>query len=264
MFVVAVIAWGVGFYGLGFYLRELRRTHGWSLQTITLATMWFYVASIGTSLVVRRLLRRGRQRAVFVLGGVALAASLVAMSQVDARWQLAGTYLGLALALAWSCLSIYPISATILTWYPEGSGPPLSLALTGASVGGLVLVPLLTDLSDRFGFGPSVAGVGIGAGLVLVLLSTFVIRVPAAAGTAPATVPTTAATARADVLGDVRFWTLALGFGLSFTVQVGFLLHQLSVLSDHLTDGVAARIVAGTSLGALVGRLVFGALTPAG
>src|SRR5688500_15566553 len=60
MFVVAVIAWGIGFYGLGFYLRELRRIHGWSLGTVTVATMWFYVAGIGTSFIVRAMFRRGR------------------------------------------------------------------------------------------------------------------------------------------------------------------------------------------------------------
>src|SRR5262245_36489802 len=76
MFVVAVIAWGIGFYGLGFYLRELRRIHGWSLQTVTVATMWFYVAGIGTSFLVRALFRRGRIAAVFALGGLALAVSL--------------------------------------------------------------------------------------------------------------------------------------------------------------------------------------------
>jgi MFS family permease len=47
---------------------------------------------------------------------------------------------------------------------------------------------------------------------------------------------------------------------LALTVQVGFLLHQLSLLADHLADGAAARVVAATTVAALVGRLAFGVL----
>jgi hypothetical protein len=272
MFVVAVIAWGIGFYGLGFYRRELRRIHGWSLRTVTVATMWFYVAGIGTSFIVRALFRRGRCGSIFALGGGALAVSLFAISQVDARWQLALTYLGLA--LAWSCLNNYPISTTIVSWYPTGSGPPISLALTGASVGGMVIVPLLTDLEERYGFTRSVTAVGAGAAVVLWLLAAWVIRLPAeGAGAASGTSASRARTApRAEtggrplagtgpLVGEAAFWTLTIGFALALSVQVGFLVHQLNLLADELGDGSAARVVSATTVAALVGRLVFGALT---
>jgi MFS family permease len=69
------------------------------------------------------------------------------------------------------------------------------------------------------------------------------------------------ASAGRRLLAEPAYWTLTVGFGLALVVQVGFLVHQLNLLSEELSDGTAARVVSATTVAALVGRLVFGALT---
>jgi hypothetical protein len=54
---------------------------------------------------------------------------------------------------------------------------------------------------------------------------------------------------------------LSVGLALGLLVQVGFLVHQLSILDETVSKGAAARIVAATTAAAMAGRLVFVALT---
>ena len=44
-FVMAVLCWGLGFYGHGFYLAELKRQHGWPTALISSASTTCYLFS---------------------------------------------------------------------------------------------------------------------------------------------------------------------------------------------------------------------------
>ena len=55
-------------------------------------------------------------------------------------------------ATGWACLNSNPTSSTVLAWYGERSVTPLTVALTGASAGGIVMIPLLVWLNETVGF----------------------------------------------------------------------------------------------------------------
>lgn len=57
----------------------------------------------------------------------------------------------LVLSVGWSATNSNPISTTVLAWFPNGQRQ-LSIALVGASLGGIILIPVLGDLDQRFGF----------------------------------------------------------------------------------------------------------------
>lgn len=284
LFVVAVFAWGLAFYGLGFYLRELHRIEGWSLSYLSAVTFVFYGAATVATFLVGRLLVRHGPRPVFVGGAVLLGGGLLAIGNVRQPWQLLVAYL--VLAGGWSCLNLYPISATVLAWFPQRSSTPLAVALTGASMGGIVLIPVLDELNASQGFGTALGTVGVVALVVVGALSLLVVRRPpgepapapaggtapasssAGAGTAagaagsgsPASAAATGSGAAWRLLREGRFWLLLSGLALGFTVQVGFLVHQLNLLDATTGDGGAARIVSITTAAALAGRLVFVAI----
>src|SRR4029450_650035 len=75
------------------------------------------------------------------------------------------------MATSWSCLSSTGLSSTLLPWFGRRQGLAMTLALTGASGGGMVLVPILVALVQRHGFRLATLAVGaalLGIGLPLV------------------------------------------------------------------------------------------------
>ena len=125
LFVVAVFAWGLAFYSLGFYLRELHRRQGWSLSSLSWVTLLFYGAATLLTFVVSRVLATRGPRWVFTTGGgIARCTGVVVVGHVAARWQLMVGYL--ILAGGWASLNLYPISAVVLAWFPDRNGPMLT------------------------------------------------------------------------------------------------------------------------------------------
>ncbi|MEZ5412250.1 MAG: MFS transporter [Acidimicrobiales bacterium] len=255
VFVVAVFAWGLGFYGLGLYLRDLSSTFGWSVTAVSLVTFTFHLTATWLTFVVSHRLARHGPRPVFLVGAVALPLGTAAVGLVGSLWQLVPAYL--VLAIGWACCNSNPISATVLAWFPERSGAPLSVALTGASVGGIALIPALDAAVRAHGLRTALAATAAVAALVLVPLAGLVIRSPRS--------PTrrSAADRRQPPFrpyDSPRFWSLSLGLALGIAAQVGLLVHQLTHLDDGFKPGTGARLVALTTAAALAGRLAFVAL----
>jgi predicted MFS family arabinose efflux permease len=146
----------------------------------------------------------------------------------------------------------------------------VSLAMNGASAGGVLLVPLWTVLISRLGFAHAALVV---VGLMLALLWPFValclhrgpeaiglgpdgLRAPrAAAGSVPPAPRAAEAASRAALLHSGHFWTVAGTFAFALLAQVGFLTHQLTFLSPTLGLERAALAVSLTTIAAIVGRV---------
>jgi len=255
VFVVAVFAWGLGFYGLGLYLRELSFRFGWSVTAVSLVTFTFHLTATWLTFVVSGRLARHGPRPVFLVGAVALPLGTAAVGLVGSLWQLVPAYL--VLAVGWACCNSNPISATVLAWFPERSGAPLSVALTGASVGGIALIPALDAAVRAHGLRTALPATAALALLVLLPLAGLVIRSPRSATPRSAT-----GESRPPFrpYRSARFWSLSLGLALGIAAQVGLLVHQLTYLDDGFSPGTGARLVALTTAAALAGRLVFVAL----
>src|SRR5204862_581516 len=86
-----------------------------------------------------------------LLGGIsATAAAAVMFGQVTAPWQL---YLADALlAFGWAGTSLAIITNTLGLWFDRKRGMAISLALNGASFGGIIGVPLLVAAISHFDF----------------------------------------------------------------------------------------------------------------
>jgi MFS family permease len=66
---------------------------------------------------------------------------------------------------------------------------------------------------------------------------------------------------RQAVLRVPRLWTLMVPFALALAAQVGFLVHQISVLEPQLGESYAALTVSATTVAALLGRIALGLLS---
>ena len=249
-FIAAVFAWGFGFYAHGIYLVELQKAHGWSTGLISSIVTGHYV--LGALLLPRIAEAIGRfgPRTVFLCGLAVTGGSLLLLPSVEEPWQLALLYA--LMAPGWNATSVAPIAATVGQWFDRKRGLALNLALSGATVAGLVVAPALLAAIPRLGFGAA-ERLLVGIGLVLAMSSValFVRRGPLS------TRPPTVRRSRLAPLRHWHFWSISAPFAFVLASQVGFLTHLVPLISDrHTVDpGLAVAI---NAVAALVGRVVLG------
>lgn len=257
-FLLATFGWGLGFYGQSVYVAELQRAHGWSASLISSGTTFFYLFGALLVVFVGEAVRKYGPRLCLVMGTLAMAAAAVAIGAVREPWQL---YLADAvLAFGWAGTSLAMITNTISLWFDEKRGMAISLALNGASFGGIVGVPLLVMLIGHVGFANAMYAT---AGAMLVLLLPVILfavgRPPEHRGwhAAAKAKPQSSTEIRAWALRDVGFLTVTIAFALVLFAQVGFIVHLISFLDPVIGRERAAVAVAVLTAMAVVGRVLF-------
>src|SRR2546429_3511178 len=149
-FLLATFGWGLGFYGQSVYVAELQRLHGWPASLISSGTTFFYLFGAALVAFVSEAIKAFGPRNCLVAGTLAMAAAAISIGQVREPWQL---YLANAvLAFGWAGTSLGIITNTLGLWFDNKRGMAISLALNGASFGGIAGVPLLIMAIDHFGF----------------------------------------------------------------------------------------------------------------
>src|ERR1700736_842612 len=156
-FLVATFGWGFGFYGQSVYLAELHHLHGWPASLISSGTTFFYLFGAVLVAFVSEAVRAFGPRNCLLGGIFATAAAAVMMGQVTEPWQLYAA--DALLAFGWAGTSLGVITNTLGLWFDKRRGMAISLALNGASFGGIIGVPLLVVAIGNFGFaGAMMAG----------------------------------------------------------------------------------------------------------
>ena len=254
-FVMATLAWGTVFYGHSVYMEALTRTHGWSTGLVSSAILVFWLASLPGTLFVGVLVDRLGPPIVVAIGGICVGGGLIGLSGVERPWQMFAIYA--ALGFGYPALSAAAIGATLVPWFERGFAVALGIALTGASVGGAVIPVLLVKGSGAYGFSTTLMWAG---GLVIAIVACIVVLLallgrpriasPEASGDA--------AFSMAATLREPVFWKIAIAAAFGLAGQVGFLAHQvpmMTVLVDPVTASLTVTVVAVASA---LGRLLVG------
>lgn len=266
-FVAAVFTWGFGVFGASVYLSEVTRLRGWSVSLVSGAVTALYLTNALSLTAIGSFVDRFGARPVFVGGALALGLGVACIGQVAAPWQLYAAFV--LMGFGYASLSLTGLTATIAPWFDRYQGRSVAMALTGASFGAMVVVPLLVLAIGQFGFARTVLGGGGLTIAVLVPLATVVLRYrgPHELGLAPdgeIAVPSRRDPAesmpaprwtRATAMATVAFWTAAVGFALGLTVQVGFLTHHVKLAAPILGTIGAGWLVSATGLTGVLGRL---------
>ncbi len=268
-FIMAFYAWGVGFYGHGFYMVVLGRSTGWSVAMLSNVVSVFWLANVAASLLLGRAVDRFGARPAVVYGALAMAAGCLALAAfeagyLEARWQLFAIFA--LMGSAYPGLAAMAVSAALVPWFRRRLGLALGIALTGASAGGAVMPPLLAWMTARYGFGPAMTGIGAALVLSVLPVAALLVRPPRGGEAARETGSTAADPARGEIparriLGSPRFWIVASASSLSLGAQVGFLMHQIPLLQGALGLSGAAWAVSIAALSAAAGRFVLGMLS---
>lgn len=261
-FLIATFAWAGGFYGQGVYLAELQRLHGWPASLISTATTCYYLFSAVLVVFVSEAIRALGPRRLLIIGILFMASGTALVGQVTSPWQLYAVYA--LIATGWAGTSLAAINNTLGLWFDKKRGMAISLALNGASCGGVLGVPLLVGAIGKFGF----SATSIGAALVMIALALpaimiwvgrppkRVLPVNIAGEVSPAV--QTIAQIRRAAFGSLPFWTTTVPFALLLVAQVGFIVHQISFLDPIMGRERASIAVALMTAMAVAGRVLFG------
>jgi predicted MFS family arabinose efflux permease len=168
------------------------------------------------------------------------------------------------MSLGWIGMGTVVIATVMSLWFVQRRGLAISLAFTGASMGGVVVTPLLVLLIDRAGFA---AAMSIMAALMLAVLVPVVL---AWIGP-PSTDPSDGASirsqqsrsppgdlSRAMLIRRPAFWTISVPFALALIAQIGFIVHQIALLEPKIGRTNAGFAVSVMTFVAIAGRLGMG------
>ncbi|MDB5620349.1 MAG: transporter [Tardiphaga sp.] len=260
-FCLATFGWALGFYGQSVYLAELQRVHGWPASTVASATTFFYL--IGALLVVflSEAIRAFGPRACLLVGVVAMAGATVLLGQITAPWQLYAV--NALLAFGWAGTSLGAVTNTLGLWFDKRRGMAISLALNGASFGGIVGVPLLVAAIAHFGFSGAMIAAAVAMVVTLVPVILFFVGKPPSERSLISGNPADTQTSpqiRTRAFRDVGFLTLMIAFALALFAQVGFIVHLISYLDALIGRERAAGAMALMTLMAVIGRVLFSAV----
>jgi predicted MFS family arabinose efflux permease len=257
-FLVATFGWAFGFYGQSVYLAELHRLHGWSASLISAATTFFYLFGAVIVAFVSEAERAFGPRNCLLGGVMTMAVAAVMIGQVTAPWQL---YVANALlAFGWAGTSLAMITTTLGLWFDRKRGMAISLALNGASFGGIIGVPLLVAAIGSFGFSGAMMAAALVMLVVIIPVILIFVHLPPdrggiAAAQAAAEAPS-ASQLRAQAFHDLAFLTVSIAFALVLFAQVGFIVHLIAFLDPVIGREHAATAVALLTAMAVVGRVL--------
>src|SRR3984885_4364192 len=219
-FLLATFGWAFGFYGQSVYLAELHRLYGWPASLISTGTTFFYLFGAVLVAFVSEAVRAFGPRNCLLGGVVALAAATVMIGQVSEPWQLYAA--DALLAVGWAGTSLGVVTNTLGLWFDQKRGLAISLALNGASFGGIVGVPLLVAAIGRFGFSGAMMSAATAMLVLMIPIILIFVGPPpgrgAATGLAAAAAPS-ASRIRAQALRDVAFLSVAVASALVLFAQ---------------------------------------------
>ena len=265
-FLISLFIFGFGLYGHGVYVAEFQRLRGWPPALIAGAsTLSFLISNISVAFTNELLTRFGARR--LVLAGIAvLTASTVLLAFATEPWQLYAAFI--LMAFGWIGMGIVVTATIVSDWFVHRRGLAISLAFNGASCGGVVVAPMLVLLVEKMGFA---AAMLVTTTVMLVVLVPTVLawigpppsggalaaRQPQASSAPQATRDQTHVS-RATVLRQPAFWTITLPLALAHVAQIGFIVHQITLLEPKIGRPGAGFAVALTTFLAVTGRFCLG------
>ena len=265
---------GIGFFGHTLILDPLRMEFGWSKGTVSSAvTLFFLVGAVAGSIIGGQIDKYGSSP-VLVFGSFCLGLGFILLARIQNLWELYAVYF--ILAIGWSGAHAVPVSSLIARWFVRKRGLAMSVAMTGLSLGGVIVVPVASYLLERFGLRGALPLYGFALWAVIIPIALFLLKSsPAVMGiytdgdlppshdkegpeTTPGISSQMTSWTRRQAMSTKAFWAIVLAFFLVFSGQITFMIHEISFLSPFLGSTGAAFAVSLMTGSSFCGRLIVG------
>src|SRR5919198_5321401 len=150
----------------------LTQEYGWSRATLSLPFSVALVGYASLTWLAGRLFDRYGPRRLFPLGAMCLGVGLIASAHALAPWQLCLSW-GVLVAQGFNLAGFAPHLALAALWFSRHRGIATGMILSGASVGGVVIVPMAQYLVDVYGWRAAYTMLGIAAMVCLMPLNAI-------------------------------------------------------------------------------------------
>ena len=263
-FVLAVLAWGIGFYSPSVFLQTLHTSRGWAISEISAAITLHFLLSALLIAYLPELHKKLGIAKTTAAGAVLSAVALLGWATAREPWQLFA--LAIPSAAGWATTSGAAVNAIVAGWFDRDRPKAMSLAFNGASVGGVVFIPLWVFLIERLGFPTAALAVGIFAVIVVATISMrYFAPSPAVLGLAPDGDQTSRPVAkpaprlsRAQIMRMPQFFTLSAAFSIGLFAQIGLLSHLIVRLAPDVGVTGAGLLGSLATVCAVIGRTLAG------
>lgn len=259
---------GVSFWSFGLYVEPLEAEFGWSRAQVSFGfSLSLFVSGIAAPLVGRWIDTRGPRSAILV-GAVLTALSYLLLAFTNSLWQW---YLFSSInAIVRQLMFFMPFMSLISRWFDRRRGVAISILGAGFSLGGFVVVPLMSAAIGEYGWRAAFTISGAAIALLFIPVGWFVVRnSPADVGAevdgAPPpddglpSPPLEGLTLR-EALRTPLFWTLSFALMLLFFGMFGWLVHQVPFYESVGISRRDAALIVSLSAGLGIGtRLLVGA-----
>ena len=266
-FAVLFMAYGAQ-YSFGVFFAALLSEFGWSRASLAGA---FSLYAFGYCLVgfpAGRLTDRWGPRVVVAAGGLFLGVALAGMALVTRLWEPYLLY-GVVAAIGMGTAYV-PCNTTVVKWFVARRGLAVGIASSGGSLGTFALPLLAQLLIDAIGWRAAYVVFGVIIFLALNGAAWLLRRDPESVGLRPDGAPgpvaadagREAAWPLAAAAGTRAFWLLTATFAASWMPVFIPLVHLVPFARDLGHSAlVGASVVSALGVGAVVGRLVMGAVS---
>jgi MFS family permease len=263
-FTLAVLAWGIGFFGPSVFLQTLHASRGWSISEISTAITFHFLLSALVIVYLPEIHRRFGIAGTTLGGAVLTAIGLIGWSGAWEPWQLFAA--AVPSGAGWATTSGAALNAIVARWFERDRPKAMSLAFNGASVGGVLFVPLWAFSIDRLGFQTAALSISIVAVGIIGWLSVRYFKLsPASLGlgldgsAAPSALVTPGPRlSRSEIVRMPRFLTLSAAFALGLFAQIGLLSHLIVRLTPDIGATGAALLLSLATVCAVIGRTLAG------
>ena len=261
-FILAVVGWGIGFYGPPIYMQAVMERNGWPIAQVSAAVTLHFLSGTLVIANLPRIYARFGVPAITLLGSIVLGVGVNIWAQANQLWVL---YAGaICSGIGWVTLGAAAVNTLIAPWYIKERPKALGKAYNGASLGGVIFSPLWVFLIERFGFGTAALVITLTA---VALMGSFAFLVfnksPQSLGQHPdnAALPEPIATSAsvapwtaAQTLKSAKFRTLAAGMSLGLFAQIGLIAHLYSILVGRMGAHNASFAMGLATASAMGGR----------
>ncbi len=263
------VADGIGYYSFGVFFTPLLIE--FDLNRATTAGVFSFYGACGAlgNVLVGRALDRWGPRPVMLWGAIVMGLSFSALFLVQSMWHVYLLY-GVG-AVGRAGIAFVPVGAVVSRLFRQRRGLALGISMTGVSLGGMVMVPLLGFLVQAQGWRLTYAMMGL---LVwLVVLPAVGLLIPAqremdrlaqaagSDGTRTGDGQPGTWSLRTAVSGQA-FWMLAAAFLFASMTSTSVVAHLIPYFTDRGIAPPDAAVVVGSLAGmGIVAKLVSGYLS---